>query len=156
MKPIKLSVSGYAAAVLQAQLPVSGTVGLPVEITFDEAWDGLDKTVVFRANGKTLDRVNVVCETTVPWELLQKPGCQLYCGIFGCNKDGSLQIPTVWAELGVIQPGADPSGDESTDPTLPVWQQLTADIEKALDEILEIQAGLASGQVQPGDLPMGG
>ncbi len=156
MKPIKLSVSGNTAAVIQEQLPVAGTVGLPVEVTFDETWNGLDKTVVFRANGKTLDRVNVVSGTTVPWELLQRPGCQLYCGVFGCSKDGSVQIPTVWAELGVIRPGADPGGDESADPTLPVWQQLTADIEKALDEILEIQTGLTSGQVVPKPAAEGG
>ena len=59
----------------------------------------------------------------MPWELLQSPGCRLWAGVYGTNPDGSLQIPTVWADLGVIQPGADPSGDESTEPTLPVWEQ---------------------------------
>ena len=152
MKPIKVSVAGHTATVLQEQLPVSGTVGLPVEFTFDEAWEGLEKTAVFRVDGKTVDRLNVVCETTVPWELLQKTGCMLYCGVFGCNTDGSLQIPTVWAELGVIQPGVDPRKDENANPSLPVWQQLTEDIEKALDAIIEIQMGLDSGQMRPGSL----
>lgn len=152
MKPIKVSVTGHTATVTQEQLPVSGTVGLPVEFTFDEVWTGLEKTAVFRVDGKTMDRLNVARETTVPWELLQKTGCMLYCGVFGCNADGSLQIPTVWVELGVIQSGADPCKDENANPSLPVWQQLTEDVEKALDAIIEIQMGLNSGQMRPSGL----
>ena len=156
MKTIKITVSGNSAIVTEGTCPVSGTVGLPVAFAFDQTWDGLEVTAVFRVNGKTYDRLNARNGTTVPWELLQKPGCQLYCGVFGTAGDGSLQIPTVWVELGIIQPGADPSGDESADPTLPVWQQVTADIEKALDEILELQAGIISGRVIPRPSSEGG
>lgn len=123
METIEITVTGSDAKVTKNGVVVSGTVGLPVAFSFDEAWDGLQKTAVFRVNGKSLDRVNIADTTTVPWELLQKPGCRLFVGIYGTNADGSLQIPTLWADLGVIQPGADPSGDESADPTLPVWAQ---------------------------------
>lgn len=148
MESIKISVAGRVAAV-PAELPVvSGTVGLPVEFTFDYAWEGLQKTAVFRANGKTLDCIGIENSATVPWELLKSPGCRLWAGVYGTNADGTLQIPTVWADLGIIQPGADPSGDESANPSLPVWEQLrteVGDIEKALDSILAIQESLIGG-----------
>lgn len=123
MKSIKITVTDCLASVPETLCVVSGTVGLPVEFSFDDAWAGLNKTAVFRANGKTMDVLNVTSFATVPWELLKTPGCRLWAGVYGTNPDGSLQIPTVWADLGVIQPGADPSGDESADPTLPVWEQ---------------------------------
>ena len=123
MKSIKITVTDCLASVTETLSVVSGTVGLPVEFSFDDAWAGLNKTAVFRANGKTMDVLNVTSFATVPWELLKTPGCRLWAGAYGTNPDGSLQIPTVWADLGVIQPGADPSGDESADPTLPVWEQ---------------------------------
>lgn len=126
MKSIKITVTDCLASVPETLCVVSGTVGLPVEFSFDDAWAGLSKTAVFRANGKTMDVLNVTSFATVPWELLKTPGCRLWAGVYGTNPDGSLQIPTVWADLGVIQPGADPSGDESADPTLPVWEQLNA------------------------------
>ena len=123
MKSIKITVTDCLASATETLSVVSGTVGLSVEFSFDEVWAGLHKTAVFRANGKCIDVLDISEETTVPWELLQSPGCRLWAGVYGTNPDGSLQIPTVWADLGVIQPGADPSGDESTDPTLPVWEQ---------------------------------
>ena len=145
MKSIKISITGCLANVTESSQVVSGTVGLPVEFVFDDAWKKLNKTAVFRANGKTLDAVDISDHTTVPWELLKTPGCRLWAGVYGTSADGSLQIPTVWADLGMIQPGADPSGDESTDPSLPVWEQVRSDlgdIDTALDNIIKIQNDL--------------
>lgn len=124
MKTIKIAVTGNLAQVTEGSTVVTGTVGLPVEFAFDNVWKDLHKTVVFRVNGKSMDCVNITDVVTVPWELLETPGCRLFAGVYGTNADGSLQIPTVWADLGVIQPGADPSGDESADPSLPVWAQV--------------------------------
>ena len=99
---------------------------------------------VFRANGKIMDQICTQTETIVPWELLTKPGCHLWSGVYGCDQDGRVQLPTVWVDLGQIEPGAEPSGDVSAEPTLPVWQQLSQDVENALDEILKIQEGIFS------------
>lgn len=145
MKSIKITVTDCLASVPETLCVVSGTVGLPVEFNFDDAWAGLNKTAVFRANGKTMDVLNVTSFATVPWELLKTPGCRLWAGVYGTNPDGSLQIPTVWADLGVIQPGADPSGDESADPSLPVWEQMRGElgeIDAALEHIIRIQNDL--------------
>lgn len=55
---------------------------------------------------------------------LQNWGNQLYVGIYGVSEDGARITPTIYAKGPKIKKGADPSGDESTDPTLPVWAQL--------------------------------
>ena len=150
METIKIAVTGSLAAVTENLPVVSGTVGLTVDFIFDDAWEGLNKTAVFRANGKSLDVLNVTNAVAVPWELLKNPGCRLWAGVYGTNADGSLQIPTIWADLGIIRPGAEPSGDESADPTLPVWEQIrteVGDIEAALDSIIAIQESLIGGGI---------
>ena len=151
METIKISVTGNRAEVTSGVPVIAGTVGLSAAFTFDESWEHLEKTAVFRANGKTMDLLYLESVAEVPWELLQNPGCRLYAGVFGTTEDGTLQIPTLWADLGVIQPGADPSGDESADPSLPVWQQLTQNVENALNAILRYQEALINGQIVPLD-----
>ena len=151
MKSIKITITGSLATVTDPFPVVAGTVGLPVAFSFDAGWADLKKTAVFRANGKSLDRIHITDTTTVPWELLRKPGCRLWAGVYGVNSDGSVQTPTVWADLGIIEPGADPSGDESADPSLPVWEQILAqvgDVDTALDGILAIQESLMGVTVQ--------
>ena len=59
-----------------------------------------------------------------------KAGMLLYLGVEGYNADGTLVIPTVWAMCGAIEKGANTGDDLSSDPTLPVWGQLQAQIEQ--------------------------
>lgn len=99
-----------------------------VEFEFTEDWDGLTKTAVF-TNGKTTIDVlqsrwqgNAV---TIPAEVLTTAGRYVRVGVYGSNADG-VALPTIWADLGKVRPGAEPSGDVSTDPSLPVWAQLQA------------------------------
>ena len=101
-----------------------------VEFVFSPAWDGLTKTAVF-SNGKTT--VDVLAANwdgdtvPVPHEVLAVPGRHARVGVYGANESGVI-LPTVWVSLGKVQPGADPSGDESADPSLPVWAQLQKQI----------------------------
>ena len=101
-----------------------------VEFVFSDEWDGLTKTAVF-TNGKTT--VDVLAASwdgdtvPVPHEVLAVPGRHARVGVYGANKSGVI-LPTVWVSLGKVQPGADPSGDETADPTLPVWAQLQKQI----------------------------
>lgn len=99
-----------------------------VEFEFTEDWDGLTKTAVF-TNGKTTVDVlqsrwqgNTV---TIPAEVLTTAGRYVRVGVYGTGADG-VALPTIWADLGKVRPGAEPSGDASTDPALPVWAQLQA------------------------------
>lgn len=149
MEAIEIAVTGRDAQVIRECPVTAGAVGMEVSFTFDSGWDSLQKTAVFRSGNKTYDCLMKENVATVPWELVQRPGCMLLCGVYGSNDDGSLQIPTLWVELGEVQPGADPSGDVSADPTLPVWQQLEQDISQALDAIIALQEGIIQGEIVP-------
>ena len=50
------------------------------------------------------------------------------------DADGNIAIPTLWENIGAILDAAAPSGDISTDPSLPVWAQIQAMIGN-LDEL---------------------
>lgn len=101
-----------------------------VQFVFSPDWDGLTKTAVF-SNGKTT--VDVLAANwdgdtvPVPHEVLAVPGRHARVGVYGANESGVV-LPTVWVSLGKVQPGADPSGDVSADPALPVWAQLQKQI----------------------------
>ena len=136
MDGIKIEVTGNIARVIEKpQRITSGTVGLPVEFTFDSQWDGLVKAYVFQAGCicKTLD--DSVSEITVPWEVLDKPGLSLSIGVYGESEDGSIAIPTVWASVSAIRPGARPECDPSAAPTKPVWLKMRADIDRINEEL---------------------
>lgn len=124
MESIKIEVIGNIARVAQKPKRItSGTVGLPVEFTFDSQWDGLSKTAVFEAGGVQRVAENLDFNAVVPWEVLAKPARWLSIGVYGVNADGSVIIPTIWANVSPIQVGTDPEGDPSLDPKLPVWQK---------------------------------
>lgn len=125
MDKIKIDVTGNIARVIEKPSRItSGTVGLPVEFTFDSQWDGMTKIAVFRV-GDIIKSVDLPeAETTVPWELLVSAGAWLSIGVYGANSDGSVAIPTTWANVRAINEGATPDGDPTTDPTLPIWQTI--------------------------------
>ena len=116
MEGIKIEVTGNIAKVIEKPLHIiSGTVGLPVEFTFDSHWDGLRKIAVCQAGHITKDTVLVNNTTAVPAAVLANPNVRLNIGVYGTNEDGSLAIPTIWANLGQIREGALPSGNEGID-----------------------------------------
>lgn len=99
-----------------------------VEFIFSPDWAALTKTAVFTDGTVTVDVLqsrwhgNTV---TVPAEVLTTAGRYVRVGVYGTGADG-VALPTIWADLGKVRPGAEPSGDASTDPSLPVWAQLQA------------------------------
>lgn len=121
---IQITCKGNSAICTRTERLTSGMVGLQCEFVFDGAWDGLAKTAVFQAGSEKRDVLLTGDTCTVPWEVLKTACYQLVIGVYGSNEDGTLIIPTVYAMCGSIALGADPSGEESTDPTLPVWGQL--------------------------------
>ena len=102
----------------------TGMVGKKVSFDFSAEWDGLVKTAVFEGSGVTKDVTLSGDTAVIPHECLTAPGGMLRVGVFGT--DGTIQTPTVYTDIGQIEQGADPSGDTSSDPTLPIWAQLQA------------------------------
>ena len=98
-----------------------GIVGATVSIEYmDSAWDGLRKTVVFRS-AVTKDVLAAGNEVVVPAEVVSRAGVYLYMGVYGVDAANNVVIPTIWAEIGLVNGAAAPSGDTSTNPSLPVW-----------------------------------
>lgn len=103
-----------------------GIVGATVSIEYtDSVWDDLQKTVVFRS-AVTKDVLAAGNEVVVPAEVVSRAGMNLYMGVYGVNAANNVVIPTIWTDLGMIRSAAAPSGDTSSDPSLPVWAQIQA------------------------------
>jgi hypothetical protein len=143
---IKIEVKGNIANVTERPRKItSGTVGLKAEFTFDSEWDGLAKTAVFRACDTKILLVGVDGgEVTVPWEVLKKPGVRLSISVYGTNADGSIAIPTIWANVCKIYDGVTTDGVHGTAPTPGVWEQLSAEVEE-LKEAVENGGGGTGG-----------
>lgn len=98
----------------------TGSVGYPVRFTLDAAWDGLTKTVLYRASGAKVKRTLEGNDQTIPADVLKDAGAVLWIGIYGKNAAGTLVMPTVWANAGVIRAGTD--DPEDVDPTGPTYE----------------------------------
>jgi hypothetical protein len=124
MESVKIEVIGNIARIVEKPDRITaGTIGMPVEFTFDSSWDNLNKTAVFLAGERSIVDANIDNTATVPWEIL-KPGFRLNVGVYGVNLDGTVAMATTWANAGIIQRSATPNGDPALAPTLPVWQKL--------------------------------
>ena len=120
--------------MVERETLTSGMVGKKVRLEFTDDWDDLHKTVVFSADAVTRDVVDVGEVVTIHHEVLAEPMKHLYVGVYGVGDNGRV-IPTVRAQGPYIHPGADPTGDESVEPSLPIWAQLQAQLD-------EIKGGL--------------
>lgn len=151
---IKVKVArAHACATIDGYL-TSGMVGVPCTFEYGPEWEGLRKTAVFTAqslglmSGASVSRDVLDADETVsvPAEVMDNPGARLHVGVYGWRDDGTIVIPTVMAFVGVILPGADPSGDPGTDPELPIWAQHETRIRK-------LEEGGVGGNGTPGFSP---
>lgn len=79
---------------------------------------------LFSRGAVTKDVLDAGNEVAIPTETVSSAGVTLYMGVYGVDAENNVVIPTVWTELGVVQGAATPSGDASTDSSLPVWAQV--------------------------------
>lgn len=130
----QITVETRRATVEEKELLTSGSVGIQVQFTFNEDWDGLSRTAVFRREddedyyGIVLDETNV---SVIPWEILTDPDVTVYAGAFGENESGEIVIPTVWVTLGAVREGAHSGNSSSADPTPTQWSQILGLAESA-------------------------
>ena len=105
----------------------TGSVGMLVQFGFSVDWDGItSKVAVFRAGSVSVDVLLTDDSCTVPPEVLTQPGSTLTIGVYGTDTEGTVAIPTVYAEAGRVLRGAEPSGIEPTPQTQPLIDQLLA------------------------------
>lgn len=110
----------------------SGMVGAEVEFLFSDEWAPLIKTAVFIAGSQK----RVVLEAAwrdniciIPYECLAESDVHLLVGVYGTNTGGSLVIPTVYADLGMIWTGADADGETGAEASPELWAQLQAQLD---------------------------
>lgn len=130
MTDILFTANGASATVQVNGELTSGMVGVPVRFAFDSDWDGLNIVVVFDGSGR---RISVPLLTgyqgVLPWEVIAKANTRLHIGAEGRKSDGSIVIPTVWANAGYIREGAAATDDEGNPPTPGIYDQIMAAIE---------------------------
>ena len=142
---IQITCKGNSAICTRTERLTSGMVGLQCEFVFDGAWDGLARTAVFLAGNEKRDVLLTGDTCTVPWEVLKTAGYQLVIGVYGTNAEGTLVIPTVYAMCGGIASGADPSGDESVEPTQTLVEQIMAAAGNAVVTANAVKAAADAG-----------
>lgn len=137
-------------------LVTSGSVNVyPVCFAFSSDWDGLTHTAVFRADGEP---VSVLLDDSnqcgIPWEVLVRPGVQLHVGVYG-TKGEDIVLPTIWAGLGQILPGAAP-GKDAQPPTPDLWEQELAGRGNKLDYTPDGDLGLYADETLLSAVPVVG
>lgn len=131
MNVAKIEVSGVRAVTRGHVVIPAGITGATVCFVFtDPRWDDLTKIAVFQGSQTRDVAMDSDC-VVIPHETVAQPGRMLRVGVCGIDRERNLVIPTLWTTVGPIQDGADPSGDSSVEPTLPVWAQLA----QRLDEV---------------------
>lgn len=98
-----------------------------IRMDLSSEWEDLSKIAVFRANDSMID-VPVMGEyLDIPPVMLQRENVHLLFGLYGTNTNGAVVIPTIWTDLGIVQPSPDPYGaDNYEDPPAGLYAQLQA------------------------------
>ena len=114
--------------VTQREIVTSGSVNVyQCQFQFDSAWDGLEKTAVFKAGDISISvLLDDLGACNIPWEVFQDAKRTLYAGVYG-TKNGNTVLPTIWASLGEIRQGCEP-GESTQPPTPSVYEQILAEI----------------------------
>lgn len=127
----KIRVTTNMASTTRCELLTKGQIGAQIQFMFNDHWTNMKKIAVFKRCGKTIDVMDSKWNgdiVTVPPEMTEEAGLQVYVGVYGVSENGKRITPTLYAPLGTVALGAEPDGDPSTDPTLPVWAQIQAQI----------------------------
>ena len=126
-----IEVTNNRASTKRGELLTKGQIGAQVQFMFNDHWVDMKKTAVFKRCGKTIDVVDSEWNgdiVTIPSEMTEEAGLLVHVGVYGVSEDGKRITPTLYAPLGAVALGAEPDGDPSTNPTLPVWSQIQAQI----------------------------
>ena len=118
-----------------------------IRLDLSSEWDNLSKIAVFRAQDSMID-VPVMSEyLDIPPVMLQRENVHLLFGLYGTNTDGAVVIPTIWADLGIVQPSPDPYGaDNYEDPPASLYAQLEAMAEDAAEAYTKAGQGIYVGE----------
>lgn len=111
----------------------AGSRGIMTEFELSEDYAGLVVYAVFRSQTATRDVLlsENFGPAVVPWEVLARPSLTFDVGVVGKNGDGDIVIPTIWATVGRVMPGAEASGIEPADPSADIGTQIVEQAREA-------------------------
>lgn len=90
----------------------AGLVGATVDVRCDSSWKDYELTFVWVGNGRCIK--DKTASAVIPYEVVEKEGGVLKFGVSG--KKGDVEISTIWVNLGLIYPSADPSESSTPGP----------------------------------------
>lgn len=132
---ITVTANARNAVYTSDDLITSGSIGIPVRFVLSADFDGLANIAVFQGSGVSIDvALTASRECVVPHEVVAIAGGYLRIGVYGRNGDGTIAIPTVWAEAKRILQGTVLSDVDPAAPT-PDW---TAQVQEQAAEALEM------------------
>ena len=140
-----IEIRGASAACVQPVLLTVGMVGARVRFSFDESWAGLTRCAVFTDGMVTRDVLLEGESCPIPAEVLTEVGRVLCVGVYGTSETGDIVIPTIYAQVGMVRPGALPTGDESYVPLPDVTGQIHSRIEALEAKVKELAEGGTGG-----------
>lgn len=119
---ITFKASIRSAIVDSDDAVTTGSVGIPIKLELDTAFNGLAKTLVCRTDTVSVDiaLVGDADEAVLPADILNIAGKAFQLGIYAANGAGDIVIPTIWAAAGIVVQGVLPSGVDPASPT-PSW-----------------------------------
>lgn len=130
---IQVSAAGRDVDVTCDETLTSGSVGVPVEVELSDEFDGLTAFICYKAGEVKADHV-IHESMTVPPQVLATHGVSLYVGVYACDSENNVVIPTMWADCGRIRMGAALSGVDPLEPA-PSW---VADVQAAAVKAEEV------------------
>lgn len=152
---IYFKASIRAASACSDDAITVGSVGIPVSLDLAPEFSGLAKTLVFTDGSVSVDvaLTGDAVSAAVPHEVLTVPQRRLALGIYAAAGDGTIVIPTVWADAGVIYRGVEPSGVDPAAPT-PSWvaqvqsiaSEANENAESALNKATAVEEAAAAGE----------
>lgn len=138
---IVFQATGRRATARATEPVTTGSVGIPVEVELSADFDGLQAVMVFSCGHTHADVALMGDAVEVPAQLLRVAGQHLHVGVYATLADGTVVIPTVWANAGTVQQGVAPSGVDPASPA-PSW---AAQIQAVAREAAELSgAGLSA------------
>lgn len=146
---------------------VSDSVNVyPCKFRFSKDWDGLAKTVCFRAGEVALElALNADNQCNIPYEVLLKHKKHLWIGVYGMRGE-DLILNTIWTDIGEIYEGAKNIDAHPEEPTPDVYQQLLSTMgnledldteakDSLVNAINEVNGKIAGGVGPDGPAPSG-
>ena len=136
----RVTVNNRKAWLTQSETITAGSAGLEVAFTFSDEWTGLSKFAVFVAYDRTVAVPMTEDTITIDPAVMKLSGIHLFVGVYGVNTEGTTIIPTLYCDLGMIYPVADPqSADNYADPDASLYAQTLA-----LAKAAQLAAGIAA------------